>query len=492
MDDVFFIIGSSLDVSRQIYNLLKAESVELVHFESFQDLTPASIDLCPTFILVELTDSKRELLSVIKEVKQELSAESIFLVLSDKEISKNDQADFINQGIDGFLNKDEPSNWILSYLKSLFRLSNRYKNTHVNDEKFRLLFESMFSAYALHEIITDKNGEAINYRYLDVNPAFERITGYKAKEVVGKTVMELFPDSNINMIKKYGEVALNGSKIQFEQYSPDLKKYFEVVASSPIKGQFSTVFIDITEYKEAIKIIKESESSLIEMNEAKDRFFSIVAHDLKTPFHNIMGFADLLIEDFNSFSEKEAIEHIAHIKQATENAYTLLINLLEWSRVLLNRIDLQAENYPIHELVEQEFKVLEVLAVDKKIKLINEVDREVSVYADKHMIATVIRNLISNAIKFSSEYGTIRLKNSELGNFCQISVQDEGVGIPADRIDRIFSLDKHKSTPGTAKEKGTGLGLILCKEFVEKNQGRIWVESSIGIGSSFHFILPKK
>jgi len=140
MEDVFFIIGSSLNVSRQIYDLLKPETVQVMQFESFEDLSPTSLDLCPTFILVELYESKEEFLS----------------------------------------------------------------------------------AYALHEIIMDENGEAINYRYLDVNPAFERITGYNAKEVVGKSVLELFPDSNINMIKKYGEVALNGSKIQFEQYSPDL------------------------------------------------------------------------------------------------------------------------------------------------------------------------------------------------------------------------------------------------------------------------------
>lgn len=494
MEDVFFIIGSSLNVSRQTYDLLKPEAVQLMQFESFDDLNPGSLELYPTFILIEFSDSKEKLINAIKDFKLLLSCESIFLILSDVEISREDQIDFINCGIDGFLKQDEPSRWVLAYLKSMFRLFRRNSTNKFEDkdEKFKLLFETMFSAYALHEIITDENGEAINYRYLEVNPAFEKITGFKAQEVVGKSVLELFPDSNPSLIKKYGDVALKGSKIQFEQYSPDLNKHFEVVAFSPVKGQFATVFIDITEYKEAIKIIQESENSLKEMNEAKDRFFSIVAHDLKSPFSNILGFADLLINDFSSFSEEELIEHIGYIKKATENAYTLLMNLLEWSRVLLNRIDIQAELFSISELVNQEFKILEVQAESKKIILQNEIDIEISVYADKHMIATVLRNLVSNAIKFSDENSTIRISNSEMGRNWQISISDEGIGIAPEKIDRIFSLDKHKSTLGTAKEKGTGLGLILCKEFIEKNRGKIWADSALGVGTNLHFSLPKR
>lgn len=147
MEDVFFIIGSSLNVSRQMYDLLKHEKVQLMQFESFEDLSPTSSDLCPTFILVKFSDSKEKILAVIKEFKLGLSTESIFVILSDEEIPRNDQIDFINGGIDGFLLKDEPSDWVLTYLKSLYRLFMRNTGSQLKDEKFRLLFETMFSAY---------------------------------------------------------------------------------------------------------------------------------------------------------------------------------------------------------------------------------------------------------------------------------------------------------------------------------------------------------
>ena len=489
MEDVFFIIGSSKGQGKEIFELLKPESVEIIQFDSFDDLTESTYKLSPTFVLVDRSFDIECLKKGINSLNK-CELKPIIVLLTEEQLSNSGEVDYINLGFDGFIVSGQSKSWVLAYLKSLFRLyhKNRLQNT---DQQFRLLFETMFSAYALHEIITDESGKAVNYRYLEVNPAFEKITGYKAEEVVGKTLIDLFPDSSSRIIETYGEVALDGKKLQFEQYSPDLKKHFEVVAFSPKKGQFSTVFIDITEYKEAIKIIRDSENSLKEMNEAKDRFFSIVAHDLKNPFHNILGFADLLTEDYHSMSDEEILSQINHIKTATENAYTLLINLLDWSRVLLNRIDLQADTYDLKELIDQEVKILKEQIDQKNLALNIEVNDAVQVYVDNHMIGTVVRNLLSNAIKFSNVGQQIEIYSTDLAKFWQLSIKDDGVGIPVDKIDGIFGLDKHKSTLGTAKEKGTGLGLILCKEFVEKNGGKIWVESTYGTGTTFHFIMPK-
>ena len=262
------------------------------------------------------------------------------------------------------------------------------------------------------------------------------------------------------------------------------------MAFSPKQGQFSTIFIDISQYKEAIRLVQNSEKELKELNATKDKFFSIVAHDLKNPFQGILGFVELLHNDLSEFDQDELKQIIGQIKEATENAYNLVLNLLEWSRLQLNRIVFNPEKFDMHTLVKKESANLKAQSDAKKIIVSSDLEEKTLVFADQNMIAMVIRNLISNAIKFSHEGGEIRIQSNVLHKFMDIEVKDNGVGISKENISKLFRVNEQIVSQGTAKEKGTGLGLILCKEFVEKNKGKIWVESSLGIGSSFHVLLP--
>ncbi|MGE0078594.1 MAG: tetratricopeptide repeat protein [Bacteroidales bacterium] len=236
--------------------------------------------------------------------------------------------------------------------------------------------------------------------------------------------------------------------------------------------------------------LKESEKNLKELNATKDKLFSIIAHDLKNPFNALMGFSDLLDRNYNFLSEEERQEYIGVISDSTQNLYKLLDNLLQWTRTQTGSITYIPENFKLQSLVKQEVDILVPNAEKKKININIKIDENQTVLADKNSIATVIRNLVSNAIKFTSNGGWVEIYAQPKDNYMEISVSDSGVGIKSDDLDKIFMLDGSFTTKGTANESGTGLGLLLCKEFVEKNNGKIWVDSLMGKGSSFFFTLP--
>lgn len=490
MDYTFFILDQDTAEGRLMTDIFSSTEKKISRFSSPELFTTAINIQSPTVIFIHrkfLNEIEMgDILLLVKSKKQR----PILILFDSSEIPKHDCIKFINEGLDGFVSTQDPSEYIDKYVDSLLRIRTDSDATLTNGETFQMLFETMFSAYALHEIIVDENGKPINYRYLEVNPAFERITGLKAEKVVGKTLLDIFPDADPQVIQKYGEVALQFTKLRFEQFSEEHKKYFDVIAFSPQRGQFSTIFTDVTEYKEALEMLKKSETQLKELNATKDKFFSIIAHDLKNPFHHILGFVDILHSDYNEYSEAEKKELIEQIKKSTESAYNLLINLLEWSRMQLKRISFEPQKIDLYLLAQEEISSQQHMANAKNIRIENEIENELLAFADVNMVRTVLRNLISNAIKFSNEGGKISIIGTSMPKFVTLSVVDNGVGISEQRLKEIFTLKTQQSTLGTAKEKGTGLGLNLCKDFVEKNNGKIWAESKSGSGSRFNFILP--
>lgn len=244
-------------------------------------------------------------------------------------------------------------------------------------------------------------------------------------------------------------------------------------------------------------IIENKNNELTQTNAEKDKFFSIIAHDLKSPFNSILGFSDLLVEQVQTNDYDGIEEYTNVIHDSSQRAIDLLMNLMDWSRSQTGRMEFTPEYLKIAELCKETVGLLRPTAGQKSITIKNEVPQKAIAFADKAMISTVFRNLISNAIKFTKPGGKIVVSAHEKPNELMISVSDSGVGIPKDKIEKLFILSESYSTTGTNKEKGTGLGLILCKEFVEKNSGKIWVESdpdskSGGTGSTFYFTIPKK
>ncbi|MCF8365154.1 MAG: PAS domain S-box protein [Bacteroidales bacterium] len=252
--------------------------------------------------------------------------------------------------------------------------------------------------------------------------------------------------------------------------------------------------------KQSEKLLKESEKQLRESNQTKDQFFNIIAHDLKNPFNAIIGFSSLLTEEWNEFDDEDKISMISSIKSSSEGAYELLMNLLEWSRLHVGKMTYDPEFIDYGSLVRINFSLLKTAADKKNIKLVSNGFCEKMVYADPNMIKTVIRNLLTNAIKFTPDHGIISVncyKNPEIPGMMNLAIKDSGVGIPSHELEDLFNLAKSQSTTGTRGETGTGLGLVLCREFIEKNNGMIWAESDSDApeaekGSTFHIALPMR
>lgn len=250
---------------------------------------------------------------------------------------------------------------------------------------------------------------------------------------------------------------------------------------------------DITDLKETERKLKHYADDLKRSNSAKDNFFSIIAHDLRNPFHTILGASELLAHYSTEMSTEEIKETAQNIYRAANNVYNLLVNLLEWSRFQTGKIEIKKTQFNLCEIVNQVLELYSEQAELKKLTVQSSCDDTCFVYADKYMLESVVRNLISNAIKFTPSGKSIEVICKNLSDdLAEFSVRDFGIGIPKEIQQKLFQIDTQISTLGTEQEKGTGLGLVLCKDFIEKNGGTISFESEFGKGSIFRVTIPKK
>jgi signal transduction histidine kinase len=236
--------------------------------------------------------------------------------------------------------------------------------------------------------------------------------------------------------------------------------------------------------------INKQNTELQELNATKDKFFSIISHDLKGPLNSLTSFSGLLINHTDSLSKDEIQLLAKDLDKSVKNLFALLENLLEWSRSQTGNIEFTPTVFSVTELLQINKDLLHAQAQNKKIQIEDKSQDVLFVNAHKHSVNTVIRNLLSNAIKFTPEGGRITLDARTENDHILVSVRDNGVGMPKEVMEKLFRIDTKHSTRGTADEKGTGLGLILCKDFIEKNGGKIWVESEPGKGSTFLFTIP--
>ncbi len=250
------------------------------------------------------------------------------------------------------------------------------------------------------------------------------------------------------------------------------------------------VMDDITNRKMYEAELKQAKEKLTELNAHKDKFFSIIAHDLRSPFTALLGLSQFLVEDFDELSEDEKKEDIKNINITVISLLDLINNLLTWSRLQFNKADENPEQIKLFEIINSVFNALRISALNKRIYLETICGDNLTAMVDKNMIETVIRNLVSNSIKFTRENGTIKVRVTEDSGNITVAIEDNGVGMSKEIAQNLFKLNTNVTRKGTADEKGTGLGLIICKEFVEKNGGSIWVESEEGVGSTFYFTIP--
>ncbi len=257
---------------------------------------------------------------------------------------------------------------------------------------------------------------------------------------------------------------------------------------------FETIGLLVFYLKDKEKKLTQINIELINLNKDKDSFITILAHDLKSPFNSILGFLGLLTENIREYDIDTIEKQINIVNNSAKNTFRLLEDILMWARANAGKIPYEPQKLDFGTICNEAIEDLKLIANTKDIKINHFATDEITVFADKNMLNSVLRNLVSNAIKFTIKNGNIVI-TSEIqrdSNFLGISVTDTGVGILEDDIDNLFKINKKASTLGTEKETGTGFGLILCKEFIEKHGGKIWVESKLGKGSKFMFTIPIK
>jgi len=371
-------------------------------------------------------------------------------------------------------------------------------------------------------VITDQQK-----RIIFINEAFKKTYGYSEKELMGKDISIVYYSKHPPNISHYNFLSSSEEKWTGEvvHCKKDGLKFPVRLSSSVIKDEYGnsvavvTVATDLTEQKAAEEEIKryieelqvnkdlleqnseellelnvkltESEQKLRELNRNKDKLFSIISHDLRSPFTSLIGLSDLLANEFESLTEEEKRYFGENIYNSAKNALNLIDNLLEWSGVQTGKMKFDPKNISITDLTREVITLLLGSAVKKNIEIQNKLPKDLFAFADANMVYSVLQNLISNAIKYTNEFGIVSITNIERDDYIEIWIRDTGVGMNKSDIEKLFNIDTIHPTLGKAKEKGTGLGLILCKELVEINEGKIWVESQPGRGSTFKFSLPK-
>lgn len=332
-----------------------------------------------------------------------------------------------------------------------------------------------------------------NGKIIDVNQTLSDIIGFDSEKLMGKYIWEIPVFSGIikseeelpgieQNLKKHYTIKIKNKTLELEV----VKNVYEFENSKEIQLNFK----DVTERISYLKALEESKASLQELNTAKDKFFSIISHDLRSPFNSIMGFTELLNEKIDKEDYRKVKQYSEIIQKSSWSAMELLTNLLEWSRSQNNRIDFNPEYFSLTPVVDEVLQFSAPAAEQKSIILKKDIG-DISLVADKAMISTILRNLISNAIKFTNYNGQIIISAIEQTDHIRISVSDNGIGIEPQMLEQLFDLGEKYSRKGTIQETGTGLGLVLCKEFVQKHNGTIWAESKVDEGSTFHFTIPK-
>ena len=362
-----------------------------------------------------------------------------------------------------------------------------------SESLYRSLFENMLNGFAYCRMIFE-DGKPSDFIYLSVNNAFETQTGLK--DVIGKRVSEVIPgiqESDQQLLELYGRVSLTGKAEQFEFFFEALQMWLSISVYCPLYGHFVVVFDVITDRKQAEELIRDKNVQLQSLNASKDKLFSIIAHDLRSPFNGFLGLTQIMAEDLSALTRDEIREMAESMRNSAATLYRLLENLLQWSTLQQGRMVFNPVIIPLNTILTEIMAIAKLSANMKEIEIECQIPYILEVYADVKMVQTILRNLISNAIKFTNKGGKITIAARPIDELTtEISINDSGIGMSQTIINGLFQMDINTSRKGTEGETSTGLGLLICSDFIEKNGGKLRVESKVGIGSTFYFTLPNK
>ncbi|MGE5365307.1 MAG: ATP-binding protein [Bacteroidota bacterium] len=392
-------------------------------------------------------------------------------------------------GWNGYLDKTEKitiflyiSSFIISILIWLYCRAMIKIRSH--EQELKAMFESM------QDIIIEFSREG---RYVKIAPTNESILFRPKKELLGKSIYEIFDKSTADFFLDGITRCLNTGEKVILDYPLQLETgtyWFQARLSRLSENSVIFVAHDNTHRKKAEEDLKKSEQKLKELNATKDKFFSIIAHDLRSPFSGFMGISEELNKNISSMDRDEISELAGVMHSAAKSTYELLTNLLEWSSLQTGRMKFESEGLNLNTEAEKIRSLFGSASSLKSICINNNTDKDTFICADKNAFSAILRNVLSNAIKFTPHCGKIEISSETDGQSVNISVADSGMGMTADVLAKIFMIDTGYSSKGTDGEKGTGLGLPLCRELVEKCGGQMHISSTPGTGTIVTFSLP--
>lgn len=364
---------------------------------------------------------------------------------------------------------------IQNHINSLLLLSNELVRISQNDS---IINKSIISMCVLANKKFDNLNQKINYSNIKDNVLlFKKLNEGTAIMDEVRTLEEKI--INIKVIE------LNNSRNETQITLFSSRIIISIVATATI-CMLIFIFLFFNQYFKSRSI---EEKELKELNDNKNKFFSIISHDLRNPVKNIALMSELMLTNTENKSY-DSVKLAQMISGSANNLSSLLDNLLKWSRIQMNNIEINLEEIDIHKISIDVIRHQANNALNKKIEIYNFIQNSTFAFADQNMITTVLRNLLSNAIKFTEKGGKIEFYSIVKNSFIEISITDNGIGMPQEIADKIFSIDFKHSTKGTNKEEGTGLGLKICKEFIDKNKGNISVISGLKKGTTFNITLP--
>ncbi|MDD4637620.1 MAG: PAS domain S-box protein [Bacteroidales bacterium] len=361
-----------------------------------------------------------------------------------------------------------------------------------SERKYKLLFETMNSALMMCEMIYDEKGNPIDFRHLEINPAFEEIMGCKAKDVIGVTARELFPNLEEYWVNAFAELVETGESIAFEYYLQDLKRFFNVRAFLLQSNTFVAIFSDTTERRLFEDELKSAKEKAEENERLKSAFLANMSHEIRTPMNGILGFADLLKEPLLTVQEQN--KYIKIIEQSGQRMLSIINDLINISKVESGQMKLYLSEVNVNEQLGFVYNFFEPEAGNKGVTLTIDCplpDNVAYILTDNEKLYAVLANLIKNAIKFSDS-GTVSIGYEVQSDRLLFYVKDSGPGIPADKLNLVFERFLQVNNDFAKSHEGAGLGLAISKGYIDLLHGEIWVESDGVSGSQFYFTLPAK
>lgn len=501
--------------------VLFKNSYEVITSSSGQGGYETACKELPDLILLDISMPDVDGFEVCKMLKENPETANIPVVFLTASDDKGSILKGFKYGAVDYLTKPFNKLELLSRVSVHLKLQLTLKQIEYSENNYKLLFNNMTNGFAFHRIMCDQNGNPYDYKFLQVNPAFEKLTGLKMNEILNKSILDILPNTEREWIDIYGKVALTGEPVHFDNYSSELDKYYDAVAFSPKKYFFATLFSDVTEKKNAEKkmleyndtlertvrektkeladalkkqedLTKELEASLHkekELGELKTKFVSMASHEFKTPLTTIMSTCDILINFRSRYDDEKITEKLKGIKNEVIHMTKMIESILHMGKPLEKETPLAVEPVDLKSFIETmvyDFRITD----NFRHKITINIENNLAVLTDNVRLKMIMNNLISNALKYSTESTDIIITAKRKNGFIDITVRDFGIGIPKDQIGKMFEPFHRFSNVGNIK--GTGLGLSIIKREAEIMGGSVYYNSEIEAGSEFTVSIPEK